>query len=179
MKFPELIPVKQIAEKYGLQIIGDDTLMASGINEIHKVEEGDITFSDVKKYFKKSLESNATIIILNESTECPAGKVILLADNPFEVYNDIISKQRPIRPLSSNIDLSAYVHTAAIIEPGVIIGPNVRIGKYSHIQANTVILEHTIIGDHVNIQPGSIKVQMLSITKEERMDLRNGDLGAE
>ncbi len=156
MKFQDPIPVAQIAKDYGLQIIGDDSLIALGINEIHKVEEGDITFSDVKKYFKKSLESAATIIILNERADCPASKAILLADNPFEVYNDIVSKQRPHRPLSATVDLSAYVHASAIIEPGVIIGPNVRIGKYSHIQANTVILEHTIIGDHVTIQPGCV-----------------------
>jgi len=156
MKFSEPIPVKKIAANYGLKIIGDDSLLASGINEIHKVENGDITFSDVKKYFRKSLESAATIIILNEVADCPPGKVILLADEPFKVYNDIVTKHRPLRPLSSKVAITANVHPSARVEPGVVIGPNVRIGKYAHIQANTVIMEHTIIGDHVTIQPGSI-----------------------
>ena len=156
MKFSDPISVKTLAEKYNLKIIGDDSMMATGINEIRKVEVGDITFSDVKKYFKKSLESAATIILLNEVTECPPGKVILIAKDPFKVYNSIVTKQRPLRPLSANVAITANVHSSAIIEPGVIIGPNVRIGKYSHIQANTVIMEHTIIGDHVTIQPGTV-----------------------
>jgi len=156
MKFSEPISVKSIAEKYDLKIIGDDSLMATGINEIHKVENGDITFSDNQKYFKKSLQSAATIIILNEVADCPPGKVILIAEEPFYVYNSIVTKHRPLRSLSANIAVTANVHPSAIVEPGVIIGPNVRIGKYSHIQANTVILEHVIIGDHVNIQPGTI-----------------------
>ncbi len=156
MKFPDPIPVKVLAEKYGLKIIGDDSLVATGINEIHKVEAGDITFSDVKKYFKKSLESAATIIILNEAADCPPGKVILVTEEPFKVYNSIVTKYRPLRPLSANVAITANVHASAIVEPGVVIGPNVRIGKYSHIQANTVIMEHTIIGDHVTIQPGSV-----------------------
>jgi len=40
MKFKKPIPVQLIAEKYDLEIIGDANLMATGINEIHKVEEG-------------------------------------------------------------------------------------------------------------------------------------------
>ena len=68
MKFKTPISVKEIAKKINAEIIGDDTLIATGINEIHKVEPGDITFSDVKKYFKKSIKSAATIIILNEKT---------------------------------------------------------------------------------------------------------------
>lgn len=156
MKFPNPIPVKDLAKEYGLQIIGDDQLVAKGINEIHKVENGDITFSDVKKYFKKSLSSDASIIILNEPAECPEGKAILVAEEPFEVYNNLILKYRPLRPLSAAIDLSANIHPSAVIEPGVVIGPSVRIGKYSHIQANAVICEHSVIGDHVVIQYGAV-----------------------
>ena len=65
MKFKKPIPIQQLAEKYDLEIIGDANFMATGINEIHKVEEGDITFVDVEKYFQKSLSSAASIIIIN------------------------------------------------------------------------------------------------------------------
>ena len=156
MKFAKPVPIKEIAQKINAKIIGDDTLRATGINEIHKVEPGDITFSDVKKYFKKSLNSAATIIILNEAIDCPDGKALLVCEQPFEAYNSIVIEHRPFRPLSAIIDDSANIHSSAIIEPNVVIGPNVRIGKYSHIQANAVIREHCVIGDHVIIQPGSV-----------------------
>ena len=56
MKFDKTLPVKTIAAQIGAsQIIGDDTLNVLGINEIHQVRTGDITFSDVKKYFEKAL----------------------------------------------------------------------------------------------------------------------------
>ena len=156
MKFPQPIPVREIARRFNLQIIGNADLEATGINEIHKVEPGDITFSDVKKYFKKSLQSAATIILLNEEAECPEGKVLLIGDNPFEVYNRLVMEHRPIQALSASIHESALIHPSAILEPNVVIGPHVRIGKYSHIMANSVICEHSIIGDHVTIQPGSV-----------------------
>ncbi len=156
MKFSSPIPIKAIAEKYNCEIIGDDSVMALGINEIHKVETGDITFVDVEKYFQKSLNSAASIIILNKKVECPEGKVLLLCEQPFEVYNSIVKKQRPFESLTSPISDRAIIHPSAIIEPNVIIAPNVKIGKYTYIQSNVVIHEHTIIGDHVVINSGSV-----------------------
>ena len=61
MQFPAPIPVRQLAERFKAQIIGDAELEATGINEIHKVTPGDIAFSDVKKYFDKTLNSAATV----------------------------------------------------------------------------------------------------------------------
>ncbi len=154
MKFPQPIPVIDIARRFGARLIGDKTIIATGINEIHKVESGDITFSDVKKYFTKSLESDATVIILNEAAECPDGKAILVCDKPFDVYESLVSDHRPFRPLSSSIDPTAKIDPTAIIEPNVVIGPQVTIGAHTHIQANVVIREHCSIGDRVIIQSG-------------------------
>ena len=47
MKFSEPIPIKTIAHKIGATIIGNADLVATGINEIHKVEKGDITIVDI------------------------------------------------------------------------------------------------------------------------------------
>ncbi len=156
MKFEKPIPVEAVAQKIGAKLIGDKTLTATGINEIHQVEAGDITFVDVEKYFNKSLNSAATIIILNKKTKCPKGKALLLCDDPFEAYNQLVLEQRPLRPLTAAISPEAEIHPTAIIEPNVTIGPDVKIGANSHIQANVVIAEHTIIGSEVTIQSGCI-----------------------
>ena len=102
MKFDKAIPVKALAKQIGAtDIIGDDTLNALGINEIHHVKKGDITFSDVQKYFDKALKSNASIIILNEKVESiPEGKAVLVHPQPFEAYDSIVRTQRPFMPLS-------------------------------------------------------------------------------
>jgi UDP-3-O-[3-hydroxymyristoyl] glucosamine N-acyltransferase len=156
MKFPNPIAIKEIAKKIGATIIGNDQLMASGINEIHQVEPGDITFVDVKKYFDKSLNSAATIIILNEPTSCPAGKALLLCDDPFEAYNSLVQAHRPFSPLTQPISDTVEIHPSAIIEPNVCIGNHVKIGANSYIQANATIAEHTIISERVVIQANAI-----------------------
>ena len=100
MKFKTPLPLEAIAGKYHCEVIGDATLIATGINEIHKVEAGDITFVDVEKYFQKSLNSAASIIILNKRVDCPPGKALLFCEQPFEVYNKIIKSFRPFEPLN-------------------------------------------------------------------------------
>jgi len=156
MKFPHPVPVTELAEQYGAEVIGDKTLAATGINEIHQVEPGDITFVDVKKYFGKSLKSAASVIILNEKVECPEGKALLLCDNPFEVYNAIVLAQRPLIPMQQSISDTAEIHPTAVIEPNVVVGHHVKIGANSIVQANTTIAEHTLIGERVIIQANSI-----------------------
>ena len=156
MKLPTPISVRELAQKVSAKLIGDETLFATGINEIHKVEPGDITFSDVPKYYKRALESEATIIILNKDTICPDGKAILVVENPFEAYDGLVREFRPFIPLTANISEEAQIHPTAIIEPNVVIAPQVRIGAHCYIQANAYIGEHTVIGDHVTIQAGAI-----------------------
>ncbi len=157
MKFPQPIPVKEIAKRIGAKkIIGDDSLEATGINEIHKVEPGDINFADVAKYFSKSLHSKATILILNEEAECPEGKVILVVDHPFEAYDSLVRAYRPFSPLSANISETAEIDPSTVIEPNVVVGNHVKIGKNCYLQANCYIGDYTVIGDNVNIQAGSI-----------------------
>lgn len=156
MQFLQPISVRTLAERFQAQIIGDESLVATGINEIHKVVPGDIAFSDVQKYFDKTLKSAATVVLLNAPAECPPGKAILVVAQPFEVYDALVREHRPFEPLTSPVSHRAVVHPTTIVEPGVVLAPNVIIGAHGYIQANAYIGEYTQIGDYVNIGPGAI-----------------------
>ena len=156
MNFPQPIRVKDIAQSIQAEIIGNAEALAYGINEIHQVREGDITFVDVKKYFDKSLRSAASIVILNERVPAPEGKTLLLCEAPFEAYNQIVLDFRPMIPLSQAVHPTARIHPDAILEPNVIIGPEVEIGSGCHIHANVSIYEHTKIGNGVIIHSGTV-----------------------
>ena len=157
MKFLQPIPVRQIAAKINAEILGDSSANVLGINEIHNVKEGDLTFSDVKKYFDKALKSSATFIILNEKIDLlPEGKTVLVHPQPFEAYDQIVREQRPFSPLSQEIADSAAIHPSVIFEPNVIVGNHVRIGLGSYIQANAILHDFTVIGKHCTIGAGAI-----------------------
>ena len=156
MQFPQPIPVTALAERTGARLIGDDSLLATGINEIHKVRPGDVMFVDNKKYYKPALESAASIILIDAETDCPPGKALLVLDDPFTAYNELIKAHRPFVPQTGMIDPTATVHPSAVLEPNVIIGPHVEVGANSYLQSNVVLQAHVRIGAHCIIQSGSV-----------------------
>ena len=107
MKFSQPIPVKVLANQIKAQLFGDESLLVYGLNEIHKVQPGDLTFADIPKYFQKALDSAATILLFSEPTDCPAGKAILVHAQPFEQYNSLMIKYRPSEPLVEYVALFA------------------------------------------------------------------------
>jgi UDP-3-O-[3-hydroxymyristoyl] glucosamine N-acyltransferase len=156
MTFSEPIPVQTLATTIGATaILGKTDALALGINEIHHVRAGDITFSDVQKYFDKALKSAATVLILNESVaEIPDGKTILVHPKPFEAYDQIVRLHRPFTPLSNLVAPTATIHPTAILEANVVVGNHVTIGANTYIQANAVIHDHCTIGDNCQIGAG-------------------------
>lgn len=156
MNFPQPIAVTEIAHKYNTTLKGDSSLFASGINEIHKVKVGDITFVDVEKYYTKSLTSAATIIIINKDVPCPDGKALLITEDPFAVYNQIVWENRPMKYLTSDRGENVIVGERTQIDHGVHIGHDVSIGKDCYVQSGAFIGDQTIIGDNVIIQAGAL-----------------------
>ncbi|MEO0728519.1 MAG: UDP-3-O-(3-hydroxymyristoyl)glucosamine N-acyltransferase [Bacteroidota bacterium] len=156
MDFPLPIPVQELADQIGAKLLGDTTLSATGINEVHHLRPGDITFVDVEKYYQKALNSPATIVLINKETDPPPGKAILIVDNPFEAYNKLVWRYRPFQPATANIADDAVIGEGTIIEPGAVIGHQVRIGKDCYIQANSYVGDYSIIGNEVIIQAGAI-----------------------
>ncbi len=156
MKLSNPIAVKHLAERFQMKLIGNPNQLVYGINEIHKVVSGDLTFVDVEKYYAKSIQSNATIILINKEVDCPPGKTLLVTTEPFEIYNQLVLEARPLIPQTQSISETARIHPTAIIEANVSIGHYAVVGAHSHIQSNAVIGEYTVIGSHVNVQAGAI-----------------------
>ena len=76
MKFPQSVTLSELAKLTNSRVGGDANAAVTGINEIHKVETGDITFVDHPKYYDKALGSEATFVIINKDVSPPAGKGI-------------------------------------------------------------------------------------------------------
>jgi UDP-3-O-[3-hydroxymyristoyl] glucosamine N-acyltransferase len=157
MKFPASVSVQQIAEIIGATVIGDAAAQAKGINEIHRVEEGDLVFVDHPKYYNTCLKSKATHIIINTSAvTVPAGKTLLVTEQPFEAYLKIVAHFRPFTPATEAISDTLVKGENTVIMPNVFIGRHVTIGSNCVIYPNVSILDYTEIGDNVVIQAGSV-----------------------
>ncbi len=157
MKFPEPVSIEQIAKLIAAELIGNTSGRATGINEIHKVEEGDLVFVDHPKYYDKCIRSAASFIIINKKVDnIPAGKALLIHDQPFEAYLAIVRHFRPFTPQSAMKSGSAVIGEGTYLYPNAFVGNNVTIGKNCIIHPNVTILDHCIIGDNVIIQAGTV-----------------------
>lgn len=152
MRFGKPVPLQQIADLIGAEIIGNAQAEATGINEIHKVEPGDLVFVDHPKYYKKCIDSAASFIIINQKTEFPPHKSLLLVSEPFEAYQKIVQHHRPFQPFSKNVSDTAVFGKGTIIMPGAVIGNHVTIGEDCVIFPNVVIMDHCTVGNRVLIQ---------------------------
>ena len=156
MQFLSPVTIQWIASFIDAKVIGDDSLQATGINEIHKVSKGDLVFVDHPKYYDKCINSDASFIIINKELDVPSGKALLVVENPFEAYCKIVKHFRPFEPSSKLISDSAVVGAGTFIYPSVFVGNHVSIGKNCILYPNVTIMDHCIIGDNVIIQSGSV-----------------------
>ncbi len=155
----DLIPsvsLKTVTEITGGVSKNDLNLQVTGLNEIHMVRNGDLTFVDHPKYYSKALNSKATFIIINKLVEYPDGKVLILHDDPFAAYISLVKKFRPFEPSLTMISPSAKIGEGTVIQPNVFVGNNVVIGKNCIIHSNVTLYDHTIIGNNVIIHSGTV-----------------------
>ena len=156
MKFEYPVSIQWLADFTGAEALGNLEQQAAGINEIHKVTPGDISFVDAEKYYNKCLFSAATIIIINKKVDCPEGKTLLVTADPFSAYIKIVKHFRSFEPCAAMVSDTAVIGKGTFLQPGVFVGNHVTIGENCIIHANVTINDHIIIGNNVVIHSGTV-----------------------
>ncbi len=156
MQFPQPQTLKHLADILGARFAGDPEHIVTGLNEIHRVEKGDLVFVDHPKYYDKALHSKATTIIINKDVDVPHGKGLILSDDPFRDYNKLVSHFQPVFHSVQPVSDSAVVGPETVIYPGVYLGRHVKVGNHCIIHPNVVIYDNCVIGDHVIIHGGTV-----------------------
>ncbi len=172
MRITPAITLKQLADLISCPYEGSDSHLITGINEIHMVQPGDLTFVDVSKYYDKALNSKASTIIINQNVKAPSGKALIFSDNPFTDYNRITEHFQPsisldtksMPQLGAKVKIGAGVVTGDFVSIGdetqighhVSIGSHVTIGNRCVIHPNVVIRDYVDIGDEVCINSGTV-----------------------
>ena len=156
MTLPSPVSVEWLAEFTGAALHGVLNASATGLNEIHKVRPGDLSFVDHPKYYDRSLSSAATVILINREMEAPEGKTLLVHPDPFAAYVKLVKHFAPFQPQTEMIAATAVVGEGTHLQPGVVVGHRTRIGSGCLIHAGAIIGPDAIIGDRVIIGPGTV-----------------------
>jgi len=151
LKLTRAYSLEEIAGIINAEFFGDSSVEATGINEIHVVEPGDIAFVDHPKYYDKTLQSAASVILINKEVPCPDEKGLIVVDEPFTAFNTLSKHfQWQFEQVPAKIGFGSYVH------PSASIGKNCVIGKDCHIEAGVVIYDNCTVGDRVTIHANSV-----------------------
>lgn len=153
MKLERTVTAAALAELLGARVAGDTARAVAGLNEINRVEEGDLVYVDHPKYYTKALQSAATTILIDKEVEVPAGKAIIISADPCADYNTLVLHFSPRLGWENpapEIGSGSSVHSTAVL------GPQVRIGKDCMIMPGVVVYGPATIGDRVIIHANTV-----------------------
>ncbi len=156
MKLYPPVSLSTLAQLIDGKILGDGSMMVTGINEIHRIEKGDLTFVDHPKYYDKALNSAATFIIINKEVAVPEGKALIFSDDPFRDYVFLCRKFMPFVASQNDIHPTVKIGKGTVIQPNVSIGPNTIIGDNCLLHSGVVIYDHCIVGHNVIIHANAV-----------------------
>ena len=159
MKLSSPQTLSQIASLIGCKYVGAPDFPVTGINEIHKVEPGDLMFVDHPKYYDKALQSAATTILINKEVDCPDGKALIISDDPCRDYNKLTRHFSPWKMTTGNRGQHVSIGMDCSIHPSVVMGENIRIGDRCVIHPGVVLYDNVFMGNdciiHANAVIGS------------------------
>ena len=172
--------LEYIAGFTGGHIVGDPKKRITGVAPLAVAGPAQISFVVGAKYVEQAAQSHAGAIIVPRKIDPPAGKDLILADNPQLAFAKVVSLFHPEhRPgpgtnhladiaedacIGQRVCVGAFatiggrsiVGDRTVVQNGAYIGRHVTIGKDVVIYPNVTILDHCRIGDRVIIHPGSV-----------------------
>ncbi len=165
MRFDKALTISEVLGIIGhdVKVIGNSDNMVTGINEIHSIEDGNLSFVDSPKYYSRVVNSAAGTILINKEIECPAGKTLLVTEDPFKDYVRIVKHFTSFTPQNMPINPTAVIGEGTVVQPCSFIGENVIVGKNCIIHSNVSIYANCVIGDNVIIHSGSYKINDVEI----------------
>jgi len=171
--------LESLAREVGGKVIGDGSVVISGLAGIEGAQQGDITFASNERFFpllkettasaaivpqeiadvslpllivKNPLLAAAKILTLFTRRPCAAGGISTLA---WVSPSAKVSKDATIHPFATIGD-EAEIGPRAIIHPFVSIGPQTAIGEDCVIYPNVTIYSGCILGKRVIVHAGTV-----------------------
>ncbi len=168
--------LSEIAALVKGRLIGDPTIVISGVSDIQSVLPETLIFAFEPQYWDRAINSPAAAVVVGFEVE-NSPKPVIVVENPRLAQARILAFFHPGEEIKDERE-KAWIHaTASIGEgvvlspfcyvgegaiigdnttlyPGVHIGPHSRVGKNCVFYPNVVLRERTIVGDRVILESG-------------------------
>ena len=137
------IPIVEIAESVGGEIIGERSINISGVSSLKEANEGYISFLGNKKYTSQVKETSASAVFVDSdfNQADASGKTLIVCENPNMAFAKTVGLFAP-----PPVEYPPGIHESAVVANSAKIAEGVYVGPCAVIEADAVIGENTVIG---------------------------------
>jgi UDP-3-O-[3-hydroxymyristoyl] glucosamine N-acyltransferase len=172
--------LRELAERFGGEVIGDPQLEVSSVATLESAGPGAIAFLANERYLKQLRMTRADAVIVGPAARDATDLPRLVTSNPYAYFARVSALFNPARPAEPGIHSSAQVHPAAkvharaeidacavigrgsevaegaVIGAGCCLGEDVRVGRDSRLHARVTIYDRCIVGSRTVIHSGAV-----------------------
>lgn len=155
---------KQIAEFIQGRVEGDENATVNTFAKIEEGKPGAISFLSNSKYTHYIYETEASIVLVDESLklEKEVKSTLIRVKSAYEAVARLLQLYESMKPKKKGIDSLAFIDSTAkigedcYIGPFVAIGPNVTVGNGCVLHPHVTIGEGAVIGDNTEIYSNAV-----------------------
>ncbi len=136
----------ELAERFGLELRGDGTLVINGVGTLATAARGQLSFLANPHYRAQLASSAASAIVLRADDAAHCTGACLIAVDPYVAFAKIAALFDPTPAAEPGVHVSAVVAAGAHIDPSASIGPLCVVEAGAIIGAGVVVGPHCVIG---------------------------------
>lgn len=151
--------LRELADKVGAKVCGDETLQVLGLATIQDAKVGQLSFIANPAYQKYLSDTKASAVILSPVLADKYEGNCLVHDNPYLAYAKLSVLWDSVADFESGVSQDATIDESAVVGKNVYIGAGARlaagvaIGDDVYVGENVVIGRDSEIGNNTRIYP--------------------------
>ncbi len=137
----------EVAKLVGGRVVGDGSIVLSGVAGIKEAGPGQLTFLSNPKYERYLAETAASAVLVSDEQSSAAesnGKPLLVVENAYGAF---------ARAMEIFADAAPTV--APGVHPSAVVDDTAKLGADAAVGANVVIMDDAVLGDRVIVHPGA------------------------
>ncbi len=168
------ITIEDISRAVEGDLVGNGTIIISGVEEISAAQAGQLTFVGEKKYIKLWETSGASAALVNDGFDMEPGpdRALIRVANADLALAQVLQLFAPEAPQcgpgvhsTAVVDPSAEIAEGVNIGAGCYVGPRVVIGAGTVLYPNVTVLDDSSIGSETILWSGTVVRERCRIGK--------------
>lgn len=173
-------PLSELAAHVGGEVLGDASLLITGVNGLAEAGPSEVSFYGNKRYRKQVDATRAGAVLVGEELPARPGLTLVKVANPHLAFAKLSALFHPRQAFAPGVSPRAHVHpearvhpeatvmagatvearaevaARAVLFPGVFVGEGARVGEGSLLYPNVTVRERCLVGARVILHAGCV-----------------------